>query len=289
MMENLGLRVLSEHPYEMKLAGSSIYIQDFEVEAEDASFDLEQVKEAFQQAFERIWRGGAENDRFNRLILARSSTGARSPVLRGYCKYLLQTGVPFSQSYMEATLDRYRCTRACWWSCSRPSSIRARNAEPHPGRGGTKAPAARSRAADAEELRRTNAGVYEALLHARGEERQQQVNATHQMLRSLMDTVASLDEDRILRSFTAMIHATLRTNYWQHPDGKPRDYVVFKLDPAKVPDLPKPRPYREIFVCSPKVEGVHLRFGRSRAAACAGPTGARTSAPRCWAWSRRRW
>ncbi|HEX2596073.1 MAG TPA: NAD-glutamate dehydrogenase domain-containing protein, partial [Luteimonas sp.] len=79
--------------------------------------------------------------------------------------------------------------------------------------------------------------------------------------KSQMDHVSSLDEDRILRSFLGMIGATLRTNFYQSRDGKPKDYMSFKFDPAKVPDLPKPRPYREIFVCSPRVEGVHLRFG----------------------------
>ena len=83
----------------------------------------------------------------------------------------------------------------------------------------------------------------------------------------MIDRVASLDEDRILRSFIGVIDATLRTSYYiQYKDGKrkdggPADYISFKFDSAKVPDLPKPRPYREIFVYGPRVEGVHLRFG----------------------------
>ncbi|MEO3786563.1 NAD-glutamate dehydrogenase [Actinocorallia sp. B10E7] len=71
-----------------------------------------------------------------------------------------------------------------------------------------------------------------------------------------LDGVASLDEDRILRSFTAMVKATLRTNFWQ---GKP--YLSLKFDPSRIPDLPQPRPKYEIFVYSPRTEGVHLRFG----------------------------
>ncbi|HLJ08565.1 MAG TPA: NAD-glutamate dehydrogenase domain-containing protein, partial [Acidimicrobiia bacterium] len=79
-------------------------------------------------------------------------------------------------------------------------------------------------------------------------------------LEAAIDAVASLDEDRILRSFLALVQATLRTNWFQsHPAGHP---VAFKLDPAQVPDLPLPRPRYEIFVCSPRVEGVHLRGGR---------------------------
>ena len=77
-----------------------------------------------------------------------------------------------------------------------------------------------------------------------------------------MDRVYSLDDDRILRGFMGAIEATLRTSFYQRgKDGQPAHTISFKFDSAKVPDLPKPRPYREIFVYGPRVEGVHLRFG----------------------------
>ena len=77
-----------------------------------------------------------------------------------------------------------------------------------------------------------------------------------------LDDVASLDHDRILRSYLAHIRGTLRTNYFQTPrEGGVRSYISFKLDPSGIPDLPEPRPRFEIFVYSPRVEGVHLRFG----------------------------
>ncbi|MEP9381479.1 NAD-glutamate dehydrogenase [Nocardioides sp. KR10-350] len=76
-----------------------------------------------------------------------------------------------------------------------------------------------------------------------------------------LDDVASLDQDRILRSYLAHIRATLRTNYWQTREGAPKDYLSLKLEPTMLPDLPQPRPAYEIFVYSPAVEGVHLRFG----------------------------
>ena len=73
----------------------------------------------------------------------------------------------------------------------------------------------------------------------------------------------SLDEDRILRAYSAVIQATLRTNYFQlGADGQPKPYFSFKLDPRRIPDLPLPRPMFEIFVYSPRVEGVHLRMGK---------------------------
>src|SRR5690606_4718491 len=81
-------------------------------------------------------------------------------------------------------------------------------------------------------------------------------------INTLIDDVTSLDQDRILRRLLAAIVATLRTNYRvTDADGAPRPYLAFKLDPQQIPDLPEPRPAYEIFVCSPRVEGVHLRFG----------------------------
>jgi glutamate dehydrogenase len=74
--------------------------------------------------------------------------------------------------------------------------------------------------------------------------------------RSLIDSVTGLDADRILRGYLAMISATLRTNWFRD-----RPFFSFKLDPSGVPDVPAPRPKFEIFVYSPRVEGVHLRFG----------------------------
>src|SRR5690606_41083161 len=87
-------------------------------------------------------------------------------------------------------------------------------------------------------------------------------DAARDRLKSLLDRVASIDEDRILRSFMGVIDATLRTGYYQvNDDGSHKEYIGFKFDSARVPDLPKPRPYREIFVYGPRVEGTHLRLG----------------------------
>ena len=108
--------------------------------------------------------------------------------------------------------------------------------------------------------------------------------------RATLDAVASLDQDRILRSFLALItrDAAHELVPARRATAPPHPYTAFKLDPRAIPDLPQPRPRFEIWVYSPRVEGVHLRFGASRAAGCAGRTAARTSAPRCSAWSRRR-
>src|SRR5690606_7350011 len=106
MMENMGLRVITEHPYLLRIAGAPTYLQDFEVESV-LDFDIEAVGHAFEDAFLQVWRGNAENDGFNRLVLGAGLDWRQVAMLRGYCKFLLQVGVPFSQSYVEETFARY--------------------------------------------------------------------------------------------------------------------------------------------------------------------------------------
>ncbi len=78
-----------------------------------------------------------------------------------------------------------------------------------------------------------------------------------------LEKVPNLNEDRILRKYMELISATLRTNFYQAlPDGSPKDYLSFKLNPRTISDMPQPRPLYEIFVYSPRVEGVHLRGGK---------------------------
>jgi glutamate dehydrogenase len=90
-----------------------------------------------------------------------------------------------------------------------------------------------------------------------------EAQTTAEALEQAIDGVASLDEDRILRAFLSVVHAMLRTNHYtlDPESGAHRTYLSFKLDPALVPILPLPRPKFEIFVYSPRVEGVHLRGG----------------------------
>jgi glutamate dehydrogenase len=90
---------------------------------------------------------------------------------------------------------------------------------------------------------------------------EERCTAITEELRGALDEVVSLDHDRILRSYLALIEATLRTNYYQHKDGEPAPYLVFKLASARVPMVPAPRPKFEIWVYSPRLEAVHLRFG----------------------------
>ncbi|HET6434089.1 MAG TPA: NAD-glutamate dehydrogenase, partial [Xanthomonadaceae bacterium] len=266
MMENLGLRVITEHPYRVELGDTDAWIQDFEVESTHPDLDVDSLDESFEEAFKRIWSGDAENDGFNRLVLGAGLTWRQVAMLRAYCKYLLQVGVPFSQAYVEATLNRYpllaRLLVELFEARFDPATGSESKAEIQQGRDAFEARLRQLAGNDAAAM-----AIVEPVLQARAGARERQVEATRAALLGLMDRVSSLDEDRILRSYIGVIGATLRTSYYLNvrgvgrADGGPRDYVSFKLDSSRVPDLPKPRPYREIWVYGPRVEGVHLRFG----------------------------
>ncbi|QSX77437.1 NAD-glutamate dehydrogenase [Lysobacter solisilvae] len=266
MMENMGLRVIAEHPYRLTVDGQVFYIQDFEVETTGAELDIASLDENFEDAFSHLWRGAVENDGFNRLILGASLSWRQVAMLRGYCKYLLQVGVPFSQSYVEATFARYpvlaRLLVEVFEAKFDPSTGSESKAEIKAGMEVFGKQLAALAGGDGAMM-----AALLPVVEARTGKRDAQVEATRAAFKSLLDRVSSLDEDRIFRSFLGVIDATLRTSYYiqykdgVRADGGPADYVSFKFDSSKVPDLPKPRPYREIFVYGPRVEGVHLRFG----------------------------
>lgn len=220
MLENFGLRVMAEHPYEVAVDGRTIAIQEFELDARDVRrIDVQALEPLFKEALLATWRGEVENDGFNRLLLSAGLAARQIVVVRAYCRYLLQTGIPFSQAYMERVLvAQAPITRQLVRLFETQFSLQGK-----------------SREAAAERIR---AGIVRAL-----------------------DKVQSLDEDRILRGYLSVIRATLRTNYYQTlPDGSAKSWVSFKFDPQAIPDLPLPKPKFEIFVYSPRVEGVHLRM-----------------------------
>ncbi len=280
MIENMGLRVISEHPYRIELPNDGgmiepVYIQDFEVELAPSKgvqgeVDVDAVEQQFEDAFLQVWRGLAENDGFNRLILAAGLNWRQVAMLRAYSKYLQQVGVPFSQTYVEETFARHPLIARLMVELFETRFDPAGEGK------GLKAAAevrlgqqvARLIGGDA-----ALAKLCKSLLEGAHADRDQRYEAVRQAIKGLLDqNVSSLDEDRILRSFIGVIDATLRTSYYipytggrykngLRADGGPADYVSFKLDSSQVPDLPKPRPYREIFVYGPRVEGVHLRFG----------------------------
>ena len=266
MLENMGLRVVTEYPHRVETADGVLHIQDLEVQSAGGALDVDGNAEAFVRAFRLAWAGQLENDGFNRLILLAGLDWKQVAMLRAYCKYLMQVGAPFSQSYVEATLARYPLLARLL--------VQYFEARFDPANGGA-SKAVAAAAASAFQARgamlvgssEVAQQALQGIVQAWAKPRQARMDATRAALRSLLEGVSSLDEDRILRAYIAVMDATLRTNYYieyadgLRKDGGPADYLSFKLDAALVPDSPKPRPYREIWVCGPHVEGTHLRFG----------------------------
>ncbi|MEO6172141.1 MAG: NAD-glutamate dehydrogenase, partial [Arenimonas sp.] len=198
MLENLGLRINSEHPYELNLDDGRIVIQDFEVEPTAGTIEVDGSRERFEKAFAAVWFGDAESDGFNRLVLAAGLTWREVAVLRGYCKYQLQTGVPFSQTYMEETLVRYPLIARLL--------VELFSARFEPCRDDKTDVATCNRlhssltdivpVADREKI----ATILEEVAADRALDRDAQFDACDDALAIFLENVASLDEDRILRS-----------------------------------------------------------------------------------------
>jgi glutamate dehydrogenase len=262
-LENLGLRVLTEHVYDLPGDALRLSIQDFEVQpVGKLTFSVEQVGHLFEDAFEQIWRGNAENDGFNRLVLGAKLGWRQVAMLRGYCKYLLQAGATFSQAYMEETLNRYPAIAGLLvelFLAKFDPRREALSADDLKTAGATLA--VEMQALIPAHVQNAHPGLIDGLSAALSQPREQQIATVENAIHVLLENVASLDEDRILRSFVSLIRATLRTSFFQQWNGEYRPYISFKLDSHKVSELPKPVPYREIWVCAPRVEGIHLRFG----------------------------
>jgi len=266
MLENLGARIVSERPYELKLAdGRVVWIQDFDMRP-PAGFDykLEHVRGHFQDAFERVWRGESENDGLNRLVLLARMTWRQVALLRAISKYLLQTKMPYSQAYMEQTLTSSPLVARLLveYFEARFSPDRSQETKKHR-QNAEKALQAQCLALVDQMGDSVLSEYIEEACQLRGEGDQTSLyNVLRLAIDRALDSVQSADQDRILRAYAQFIEATLRTSFYQLDDaGAPKAYVGFKLESGKLQELPKPKPYREIWVYSPRVEGIHLRGG----------------------------
>jgi glutamate dehydrogenase len=228
ILDNMGLRALEEYGYGVRPAGyadETVHVHEFLVDdprGEKLSFA--DVKGPFEQAFEAVWEGRTESDGFNRLVLELGVTWRDAALIRALCKYRQQSGLDASQAVQEEAL------------------------RDHP------------------ELARKLLALFAAKFDPAAEgdwkDREPQAEALCADILSALQAVSSLDHDRVLRRLTLLVRAIKRTNYYQRDeDGRPKPYISFKVASRELEDLPLPKPYREIFVWSPWVEGVHLRFG----------------------------
>ena len=225
VLEHMGVDVYTERPYEVILAtGECFWIQDFHLRHESGkAVDSDAVAERFESCFMAVLNGDAENDGLNRLVVSAGLDWRQTALLRCYAKHILQLGVPFSQTYMEDVLVAHAELATLL--------VRQFEIQFDPDMAKTR----RSR-----DLKKVLAAVARGIGKAR-----------------------NVDEDRILSAFAGGVDATLRSNYFQLADDgmSPKSYISIKLDPRRLPEIPLPRPFFEVFVYSPEVEGVHLRGG----------------------------
>jgi len=225
VVENMGLKVLAEKPYKVKISSKNcVWIHDFNMQTRDGTeINADQIADTFQNSFLKVWSDDAENDGFNQLVIKAGLSWREVATLRGYSKYLRQIGVRYSEPYMiECLIDNQNVSR---------SIVELFKARFDP------------ELDDAE--------------------RESSIEKQKTELESALEQVDNLDDDRILRSFINLVNASLRTNYFQVAEnGTAKPYISFKFDPSRINNLPLPRPMFEVFVYSPRVEAVHLRGGR---------------------------
>jgi glutamate dehydrogenase len=224
ILENMGLRAIEETTYTItprpQRGLPEAFIHDVILEPKYNGYAIEDERfDLMRKAFLAVWRGRAENDGFNALVLIEGMSWREASLLRALGRYLRQTGISFSNIFLAKTLIKY------------PAAARLL-------------------------LRLFTARFDPAIVSF---DRQAQIELVEKELVDLMLSVTSLDEDRVLRRFTNLIGAMQRSNYFVVGSKLP---LAFKFFSRQIETLPEPRPYAEIFVYSPDVEGVHLRFGK---------------------------
>jgi glutamate dehydrogenase len=230
MLQSMGVVVLEERPFTVtRPDGLPVWIYQFRISPHPtipmASTEAERdaTAERFADAVTAIWQGRVEVDRFNELVMRANLTWQQVVLLRAYAKYLRQANFPYSQSYIESVLNEY------------PSTARSL------------------------------VTLFEALFDPAqsGSSASRDAQAAAAAVAADIDALVSLDTDRILRAFASLVQATLRTNYFvtRESSARSRNVLSVKLNAQLIDELPLPRPKFEIFVYSPRVEGVHLRFG----------------------------
>ncbi|MDB5477443.1 MAG: NAD-specific glutamate dehydrogenase protein, partial [Phenylobacterium sp.] len=226
ILDNMGLKALAEAGFPVSPGGAApIWVHDFEMEdPRGERLVFAEIKQAFEDAVVAVWCGQTENDGFNRLVLALSMPWRDAALVRALARFRQQSGLDPSQRVQEEALAAHpQVTRLI---------LELFNARFDPATK-TDLPA-----------------------------RQQATGRLMGEIVEALQAVESLDHDRVLRRMALLVAAILRTNFFQPgEDSKPKPYISFKVASGELTDLPAPKPFREIFVWSVGVEGVHLRFG----------------------------
>jgi glutamate dehydrogenase len=229
VLENMGFKVVDERSHRIQPAGDpprDVWLHDMLLErADGAAIELEALKPRLEACFMMVMHGRAENDGFNALVLAAGLPWRDVALLRAIARFLRQVRIAYSQDYLWMTLRQHPVLSA-----------------------------------KIVQLFHTR---FDPRLAVPPVERKQRGGQILAEIEEALRAVASLDEDRILRRFVNAVQVALRTNFYQTDiDGEAKSAIAIKFDSRKVEDIPLPRPLSEIFVYSPQVEGVHLRFGK---------------------------
>ncbi|QQQ17440.1 NAD-glutamate dehydrogenase [Brevundimonas vitis] len=225
ILADMGLKTLEEWGHAVTpTGGQPIHVHEFLLEdPRGADLNFADVKETFEAAVSAVWTGRTESDGFNRMVLELGVDWRQAALIRTLARYRQQTGLDPSQAVQEEALRDYPAVARAILS------LFACKFDPV-------GPAQAEREAHAAEL-------------------VEKINA-------LLQEVKSLDHDRALRRLSLLVQAIKRTNFYQTgPDGEPKPHISIKIASRELDDLPLPKPYREIFVWAPHIEGVHLRFG----------------------------
>ncbi|MEH6551095.1 MAG: NAD-glutamate dehydrogenase [Pseudomonadales bacterium] len=226
LLEQLGLKVMTERPYQIRdKRQQCVWIHNFALShLAIEPLSLETVQETFEETFLRIWHGDMESDSFNRLLLSAKLNWREISLLRGYARYMKQLAFGFSEVFIAETLGSHTSITV--------NLLRLFDLRLNP-----------------ESMSQTDTQEVEGQLS--------------QDIISQLDLVSSLNEDQVIRHYLELINCTLRTNYYQlNSESRAHNYISLKFDVGSIKEAPLPRPKYEIFVCSPRVEGVHLRGGK---------------------------
>ncbi|WNG95544.1 NAD-glutamate dehydrogenase [Mycobacterium sp. ITM-2016-00318] len=228
MLQSMGVIVLEERPFTVTRGdGLPVWIYQFKISVladipdEPEGPERDATAVRFADAVTAIWHGRAEIDRFNELVLRARLTWQQVMILRTYAKYLRQAGFPYSQAHIENVLNGNPTTS------------------------------------------RSLVELFDAMFNPASDPERKAAQTAAARVAADIDALTSLDTDRVLRGFASMIQATLRTNYFvtREDSARAQNVLAVKLNSQLIDELPLPRPMFEIFVYSPRVEGVHLRFG----------------------------
>ena len=226
VLQHLGMDVSDENTYDFDIKDiegqtRQVWIYDFAMSPTDEVIESSDLAEKFTETVAAAWSGVAESDSLNALVAGAGMTWREVALLRAYVRYQRMGGMSYSRSYIEQAF--------------------VGNAH----------------------IAQLIVDLFAVLFDPdRSGNRDKDADQIRAQIRDALADVVSLEEDRILSAVAGTVEATLRTNFFQTDEaGHAREVITFKLDPSAVPDLPSPKPYREIWVYSPRFEGVHLRYG----------------------------